>query len=372
MPSQNPLKCDFCMNYMHIRVKKEEYKETIEFRLPYFHCALCNKEYTINLEKFEIYNPQTWIYSYPVKPNWINQYDGLSLKYDFLDNYIIPWLLRQWDDWFLTPVFFRKELLLYYNNHPDYRVIFYSYSSWAIFYKWESFLYHWFGLNSNGNIFFWLWDLDNFFKWGEYDSDLHIFKAHNIDSDHDVVSHYYSNQIEVEFTSSDNELELFSLYNNVNEKFKKRFWFYLFRRSEDIFESDYKQPLLEDKQSILESYSKLSQLLIESIDVKELKGYLLAKKIANKKQIQDLWSIRVLNQFIYNVLGGNESINYLNAMFVLYYLRVLSTHLSIDSFDEKYENCKERLGFVEGWYLDFHKCVITSTISMLEDIIELI
>ena len=59
MPSQNPLKCDFCMNYMHIRVKKEEYKETIEFRLPYFHCALCNKEYTINLEKFEIYNPQT-------------------------------------------------------------------------------------------------------------------------------------------------------------------------------------------------------------------------------------------------------------------------------------------------------------------------
>jgi hypothetical protein len=65
--------------------------------------------------------------------------------------------------------------------------------------------------------------LYDFFKDGKYEKELHRFRASNLNSDHEVVSDYYFNQIEAVFTDSDNERKIFDLYNSFNEIFRKKF-----------------------------------------------------------------------------------------------------------------------------------------------------
>src|SRR5690606_14698962 len=113
----------------------------------------------------------------------------VGFKYDSKDYYFIPGLFRQWDEGYLTPVFFSKELLLYYNSHSDYKVKFASTSRFHIFNKSdETLIRHGFGINRNGKIICWLGDLEEDLQGDENDVHRKLFLTFNIDSDHDIIS----------------------------------------------------------------------------------------------------------------------------------------------------------------------------------------
>jgi hypothetical protein len=126
---------------------------------------------------------------------------------------------------------------------------------------------------------------------------------------------------------------------------------------------------LDEKHQIFDSYSQLSKLLIEAINVWELKKFILEKKIANDLDLKDKWWLKTFEIITNKVLNINSSLNILCPLYVLYDLRSLSDHLSIESFESTYNGCKSRLEFQEWWFLEFHKCVILKIIKMFDILI---
>ena len=368
---KNPLRCNGCNQYMSILIEVTKAGWwNVDIRMPTYHCEKCDKKEYFNWKLCDIYNQSSWVTKYPIEPGWTAIYKQLGFKYDFLDYYCIPWLFRDFsNDWHLTPVFFEKELLLHYNNHPDFKVNLSSYSSWGIDYKWESFLTWWFGINKNDKLFMRLGDLYDLFKDWAYQDELHRFRASNIESDHEVVSDYYFNQIEVNFTDSDNEKKIFSLFNMFNKKIRKRFGFDIFNVDISSLDLWYKPPILDEKNQVFNSYSQLSKFLVETIAVWNIKEFLREQDTIDKSTLKGKGWLKLLEIFVNSILDVDKSLNVLCPLFVLYDLRILSDHLSLTSFESTYYDCKDRLDFKQWWYLEFHKCVITKIIDMFNDLL---
>lgn len=83
--------------------------------------------------------------------------ENYNLLYDYQDYENIPWLMRPWNDGFLTPVFFNKECLIYFMHHPDYRIDLFSNTYGLLRYKNEFDIP--FEINSNEKVVMWLGDL---------------------------------------------------------------------------------------------------------------------------------------------------------------------------------------------------------------------
>lgn len=274
------------------------------------------------------------------------RFDRLNFKYDARDYYLIPGLFREFNEGYLTPVFFDKDILLYYNGHPDYSVSLYSFSSGNIYYKGKP-LFNWgFGINRNGKIFKWLGDLSEDFKVKKMEPHLKRFQASNIDSDHDVASKFYLSQnpftIEDAFQESDNEYKVFSLKNKFEESAKKKFGLVLSKLDIEHLSDYYKHPILNEREQIFSSYLSLNKYLIENIEQDTLKNYLLQNGYT-EKDLKGLKSIKLFERFLKVVLGKENIDDLMTPMYVLYDLRQLHGHLSDKSFIRKYNFCKKRL-----------------------------
>lgn len=205
---KNPLICPECSDFRYLKidgVRFEKDDKSIGIKVPFFKCTTCeNKEplksqvyyqniadkYYDQLEPGEFTSVK---FNYEDKK--FEHYDHLGFEYSSEDYFLIPGLYRGENDGYLTPVFFDKDVLLYYNNHPDYSVRLSSFSSGNIYYKDEPMFGWGFGINRSGKVFKWLGDLNEDFEEANMKSHLKRFQASNVESDHDIYSKFYLSQI---------------------------------------------------------------------------------------------------------------------------------------------------------------------------------
>ncbi|MFD1140845.1 hypothetical protein ACFQ4C_06985 [Larkinella insperata] len=273
------------------------------------------------------------------------QYAYLGFDYDPLDYYFIPGLRRPWNDGYLTPVFFERGVLLYYNNHPDYSVKLTSFSSGNIYHQGKPMFSWGFGLNRGGLLFMWLGDLAEDFT-AEKERDRKRFLASNVASDHDLVSKFYRSQLpqtpEEAFQESDNEVKVFDLKNQFDERIRRDFGLEISKIDIDRLTDYYRPPILEDRDQIFNAYLSLTKYLLETLQTENLKKALIARGVL-ESALKGLGSLKLLELFVKTVLGLPGEKTIMTPLYVLYDLRILQGHLAIDSFAAKYDSCKDRL-----------------------------
>ena len=365
--------CSKCNDYKYLEIdgfRFTENKKSIGIRIPYFKCKKCETSTAIAIfQGKKIYNNEQAISYYQDVANVhfelmndgeffdlknelenkiFKNYSSIGFKYDSLDYYYIPGLVREWNIGSLTPVFFNKELLLYYNSHPEYKVKFASTSRFYILDSNENkLIQHGFGINRNGNIICWLGDLEK--ELNTIDTELHkkLFLAFNIESDHDVVSDYYTNQIEANFTSSDNESGIFYYRNEFDNLILKKHGFEITQIDINRLIEEYRYPIINEQNQIDNSYIKLNALLIESLNVKEIKKILIEKG-ETKDSLKSLRGLKLFEKYINKILHINDYSKVISPLFVLYDLRLLAGHIKDSNYESKLKSCTDRLDIPES------------------------
>lgn len=367
----HPLKCDKCDNFRKVdysdKIISADGKSLRIINTPFYKCYNCGDMVCI-ISDSELADTQSKYFptmesgkSYMIDMKKISsvldpdrkfsEYDSLDFNYDSRDYYTIPGLYSPEDDGYLTPVFFDKDVLLYYNNHPDYQVKLYSFTSGNIYYK-GNILFEWgFGINRSGKIFKWLGDLESDFKENSMRSHWKRFQASNIDSDHDVFSKFYLSQnpysIKDAFQKSDNENRIFKLKNDFDTVFKNKFGFDYSKLIGNVFNHIYKHPILNERNQIFEAYLSLNKILAEGIDTKKLKEKLIDFGI-QEIDLKGLGSLKSFGLFIEKVLKYGDWYNLMTPFFVLNDLRNLHGHLNDTSFKTDYNDCAKRLGLTDN------------------------
>ncbi|CAM3688564.1 hypothetical protein [Flavobacterium chungbukense] len=383
--SKHPLKCPECNDFkkleiIWVRYKKEIDKE-LDLNIPFFVCPNCGHKEPLNSKEYydamtdedfaEMQDGEKLVLKFGYENKEFKRYSHLNFKYSSEDYYLIPGLFRDEDDGYLTPVFFDKDVLLYYNNHPEYNVKFASFSSGNIYHKGKN-LFNWgFGINRNGKIFKWLGDLDEDFKEDKMLPHLKRFQASNVESDHDIFSKFYLSQNPFSpsdmFQSSDNETRLFKLKNELDELFQSKFDMKLVKVHIEDFFNFYKPPILEEKEQIFNAYISLNKLIIENIQSDLLKAKL------SGKDLKKLGSLKTLENFLSNFFPDENIDLILSSLYVLSDLRQLQGHFSDKSFEERYNFCKERLRIKkEANHFQVYETLIKELVRTFEKINELI
>ena len=219
----NPIICPKCREFRKLVFREKIFslpRKSITYQLPYFRCDKCDEERdVIERKRFEKGVQEVLSESKAGNYKGFTKGEGKSFvgfgscefKYDARDWYFIPGLWRPFNEGSLTPVFFNRDLLLHYNSHPDYKVTMESFSKVSILKNGEPLILHGMGINRNGLFFAWLGDLFDEIYSLDDKQEYHRFRASNVDSDHDIMSDFYYNQIEVLWTQYDNELKVFKL-----------------------------------------------------------------------------------------------------------------------------------------------------------------
>jgi hypothetical protein len=385
--SKHPLECPKCQDYRSLffhKVSEDKDGKSVGINIPFFKCPNCGKKDCLRPEKYftdiieeslkKLNKGEFRTIEFSYEKEKFNRFKRLDFKYSSEDYYLIPGLYRPDDPGYLCPVFFDKDILLYYNNHPDYSVHLDSFSSGNIYYKNESFLNYGFGINRNGKIFTWLGDLYEDFSGPDMVPHLKRFQASNIDSDHDIYSKFYLSQNafseEDAFQESDNEVQIFTLKEELDNIILKKHLFPLTRiEISDLFDH-YKPPILVEKDQIFNAYVSLNKLIVENIQLQKLKQILVNAGL-NKKTIKGLGSLKTLEKFLIEILKIKDVPNLISPLYVLNDLRQLQGHLTDSSFDEKYNFCKQRLGLnLDSNHFIVYQELIRMLIEFYEETIE--
>lgn len=298
-------------------------------------------------------------------------FNSLGFIYDSQDYYYIPGLYRPWEEGSLCPVYFNKELLLYYNNHNEYRVVFASYSRLHIIDKLnDRIIFHGFGINRDGLIICWLGDLEKEFGKQKNEKHRKIFLAFNEPSNHDIVSDYYFNQIEANFMKSDNEGQLFELRNEFDlEIIKKESKNITHINLAEIIE-EYKHPIINESDQINSSYIKLNSLLIESLSIENLKKLVIKSGISSN-EIKGLKGLKLFEKFVINYFVITNGSELVSPLYVLYDLRVLAGHIKNSKYEEKLQSCKIRLELpLDAKEIEVYDKLISKLTDMYEKLIK--
>ncbi|CAI8207510.1 MAG: Uncharacterised protein [SAR116 cluster bacterium] len=385
--AKHPLRCPRCSDFRTLQidgVRFEKDNKSVGIKVPFFRCYNCGKKDPLRPQEFyqeiadkrldELKDGEFASITFKYENEKFERFDHLGFKYSPEDYFLIPGLYREFDQGYLCPVFFDKDLLLYYNNHPDYSVKFYSFSSGNIYHNGETMFSWGFGINRNGKIFKWLGDLNDDFEDPKMEKHLKRFQASNVESDHDIYSKFYLSQnpfsTEDAFQDSDNEVKIFSLKDELDKLFKESFGFSLTKvEIVDLFDF-YKPPILEENEQIFNAYISLNKLLIENIQVANLKNK-LNENGADRKKVKSLGSIKTLEAFILDILKLKNSSELISPIYVLSDLRQLQGHFSDSSFEEKYSFCKDRLGLDKDCsHFDVYQTLIEKLVEFFEILIK--
>jgi hypothetical protein len=366
MTKTHPLVCPRCGHYRYIEyegVRFEEKSKSIGIKLPLYKCKSCGLIDSIlprekiqdfvdgfmpELLEGEFFEcPLKFVFSKLDEDAKFERFDHLEFTYDPRDYFVIPGLYREFDIGYLTPVFFDKDVLLYYNGHPEYEVRLGSFSSGNIYHKGKP-LFDWgFGITRSGKIFKWLGDLSKDFASIERKSHLKRFQASNVMSDHDIVSKFYFSQnpfsIEDAFQDSDNEVQLLKVKNSLDELVQRETGIIMSKIDTTDLTQYYQHPILNERHQVFSSFLGLTKLLIESIQVDALKKF-LSQNGMSKEELKNLKGLKLLELFIKVHFKRQNFQDIIIPMFVLYDLRLLHGHLTDGSFEIKYNSCKDRLG----------------------------
>jgi hypothetical protein len=392
--NKNPLCCPDCDDYRYLEFKGVRFSEdqkSLGMKIPFFDCRKCDTSTPIvispipiidNIEEAQLYykkiadehlekleNGKIAELTNGLSNKKFEQFSSIDFEYDSLDYYYIPGLTREWNEGFLTPVFFNKELLLFYNSNTDYKVKFSSTSRFYIIDKnGVKLISHGFGINRNGNIICWLGDLEEELSKEENKFHRNLFLTFNIKSDHDIVSDYYFNQIESNFTSSDNETGVFHYRNEFDTQILKKFNFEITQVDIDKLIEEYKHPIINEQSQLENSFIKLNSLLTESLNVTEIKKSIIQNG-STKESIKGLKGLKLFEQFLRLVLNKDDSSNLVSPLFVLYDLRLLAGHIKDSNYNSKIKSCKERLNLTENaTMIETHQTLCVKLIEMYKEL----
>ena len=274
-----------------------------------------------------------------------------NFLYDHNDFYNIPGL--SYDDehsieGFLTPVYFTKKVLLYFMQDPDYKVDLGAETYGEFRFKNECTIP--FGINRNAKVVFWLGDLSYLDK-----MTLSIMKPHNVESDHQIVaSEFYAGQMCCIWSNPNREIRICEQKNKLFDALDKTYELLLFHLNDEIKKQkeQYVKPVIITERTIEPMINMLHKVLIEGVNISELKKLYLKIVEIPDKQYEKWGSIKFYEVLLKNIISGNDDVRsiisplYLLNDFRQYYDHLLSEDvkeikrkniiqsLGIESFDE--------------------------------------
>ncbi len=266
-----------------------------------------------------------------------------DLIYDYRDYYSIPGLSVDFEnsiEGYLTPVYFRKKSVLHFMNDPDYEFKLFSDTYGQVRYKDD-----WtipFGINSEDKIVFWLGDLSYIDK-----TSLNILKPHNVESDHQLTrSEFYAAQICCIWSEPNRELNIcykkYDFYNIV----KNTYQISLEHLESEIKEEmdKFQKPIIITEKTIETTINMLYKVLIEGINVKELRNLYLKVEASPVDGYENWKSMKLYEGVLKALMKGNiEELDITSIMGLLYLLYELRQYYDHLLSSEKRNSIKENI-----------------------------
>jgi hypothetical protein len=340
--------CDEC--HGHLDLVFSDFHELvtgvdIEIKgLPMLHCGSCDKSFFPDDSRFAVIHLHEQAFNkssnkVTVTRNKTKRDFGFGVApfiYDSDDYKYIPGLKRQWDEGFLTPVYFNREVLLKYDSSPIYRLSFAS-TTYGKIRRGDDFSMP-FGINKKGKVVMWLGDISRLPVAEQY-----YLRSENIESDHSIGSEFYDGQIECIFTELSKEDALFKSRSTFLEACFNKFGIKIAHLDSEVFDLSvsFNAPVVDTEKERRHAADTLNKIYIESFDNKAL-GDVLSQLGGDPKS---LGSIKRLEKTIELSCSGADIFTLMSPFYILYDLRVVYSHIgSKQSEQEKLDFVKSRLG----------------------------
>jgi hypothetical protein len=220
-------------------------------------------------------------------------------------------------DEFLTPVYFKKEVLIRYMYDPSVYFDFASDTYGRVIGKGFSIP---FGINKNDNVIAWLGDLNDL-----PEDEQKRFALDNIPSDHDMKSDFFDSQLLAKFTGPTRTNRCLNAVAKLNGAFHAKFGTYLYKpksiesRIKDA--ARYKKLLIGNPDDFKRFVSELNEIINENVDNDAIRQLLAAKSI---NVAEGAKGNKLLEAIYKNILGDNK--NLVAPFFYLYDLRLWADH----------------------------------------------
>ena len=344
--------CDRC--HQHTILSYTTFDETIEDvhiiikGLPVLVCVRCKTRYLPNRSRGAIIyafeqatkNKQGTVKITRKKTTENFGLTGVPFIYDSDDYYYIPGLIREHDPGYLTPVFFNSEVLLKFDNSPEYRITFAS-KTYGDIRRSDDYSIP-FGINQNRKVIMWLGDVATLPTNEQY-----YLRSENVESDHMIGSEFYDGQIECIFTDLSPEDELMKARSEFHECAFKTFGRRLTHLDTETLSliEQLKPPVVQTEKEIRHILDLLNKINVESLNVGVI-GELLQERGVAQERLGSLKKLQKLYEFEYPSRNISDAIS---PLFILYDLRVGYSHLtSKRKRDEILASTCERLGLKAG------------------------
>lgn len=345
------LRCSACDGWLDLAYR--DFNETVSeiqisvSGLPVLWCIECNKDFLPDRTRLSIINLHEQCVSnrsagVNVRRNKLEDrypFTDVPFLYDADDYHYLPGLLGQGDG-FLTPVYFKKGVLLKYDSAPGYRIQFASSTYGTISTDQDNQIS--FGINRNGRVIMWLGDIATLPV-----SEQYYLLSENVDSDHSIGSEFYDSQIDCIFSEPTPESALLASRTLFLEAALQRFGVSLAHLEAEVvaIALDFTRPLTDSSKDRKHAIDALNKIHVESLDSKMI-GNLLAGAGGDPK---NLGGIKRLQALLEAFFPSSAVPDMLSPIYVLYDLRVESLHLkSAGTSSDKMNEVTSRLGLPHG------------------------
>lgn len=341
-------------------------------RLPILQCPSCSKHHLPDLSRLALINchKRAVEAGSPVfacsrkKRTHEFEFTKVPFLYDPDDYFYFPGLNRPFDVGFLTPVFFKREVLLKYDNSPSYWVQFAS-TTYGTIYTGEEYIS--FGINKNGLVVMWLGDIAKMPV-----SEQYYLRSENVPSDHSIGSEFYESQIECVFTEASREDRLFRARSAFIEASFKRFAKKIAHMDHEVMNLAlaFNGPVVDTEKERRHVADTLNKIYIESFDNAAL-GDVLKSLGGDPKSLR---SLKRLQGILERALPSEDINSLLSPLYVLYDLRVAYSHLaSAEKQRDKFQSVVDRLGIDASVSLtDLYNHLMETLIATFERLTKLV
>jgi hypothetical protein len=339
--------CSDCSSSMSLIYKL--FDESIEHvrmvvdKLPMLRCDRCSREYfpersrklLISLFKRATDANRVEIYVKRKKPREDFGYTKIPFIYDVDDYHYIPGLQRPHSEGYLTPVYFKKSVLIKYDNTQGYQISLGSrtYGTITKGFDWSID----FGINRRGKVIMLLGDIGMLPK-----NEQHYLRSENVRSDHSIGSEFYEGQIEARFTDPSPEDNLIRTRSEFHKAAAKRFGKQLTKLDQEVLDliQELTPPLAHSRREQKHIVDVLNKINVESLDSGTI-GSLIKQRGASIENPGSLKRLQQLYELEFSDYLVGET---LSPFFVLYDLRVKHAHLtSSESYQDEMRSAAERL-----------------------------
>jgi hypothetical protein len=271
------------------------------------------------------------------------KFSDVPFLIDADDYHYIPGLVRPLDVGFLTPLFFNKEVLIKFDNSPEYTVQFASPTYGTIDMKED---YIPFGVNRHGKVVMWLGDVAKL-----PESEQFYLRSENVPSDHSLGSEFYDAQIECKFTDPPKETLAIKARSAFALAFENKFGARAFHLDAELIDTiaGLAPPLVDTEKERKHIFDSLNRVFVESIDNAGLDKLLKRLGI----EAAGSGSLKRLQAVLETVDAAGAVAAALMPFYVLYDLRVAYSHLTSRKRREKLlSSSAARLGIASGAKLE--------------------